>query len=215
MKTENTTLAPGTAQAGTALEPETEPAGTNTAPHRTGRRKQVLGVLVAGVLLAGGTSFGTTLPDPKYSEADKGMADVNAGVESERDSLRSDYDSLKSGYEALQAGIVDKEAKVQARETDVCKAESAEAAVKKREEAVTAAEKQKPPTRFPTERGLSARTSPPELPCHLRRGIQLLLGHLLDRQQRQQHHRNRHPGRSDGPPLPAWWWGRPARSRAG
>lgn len=147
MKTENTTRAPGTENAGTALEPETAPAGTNTAPHRTGRRKQVLGVLVASVLLAGGTSFGATLPDPTSSEAYRGMADAKAGVESERDSLRSDYDSLKSDYEALQAGIADKEAKVQARETDVGKAESAvksaEAAVKKREEAVTAAEKLK------------------------------------------------------------------------
>lgn len=40
---------------------------------------------VAGVLLAGGTSFGTTLPDPKSSEAYRGMANAKAGVESEPD----------------------------------------------------------------------------------------------------------------------------------
>lgn len=42
-------------------------------------------MLVAGVLLAGGTSFGTTLPDANYSEAYRGMANAKAGVESERD----------------------------------------------------------------------------------------------------------------------------------
>lgn len=147
MKTENTTPAPGTEHAGTALEPEAESAGTGKSPRRTGRKKQVLGVLLTGVLVAGGTTFGTTLPDPKASEAYRSMADEKAGAESERDSLRSDYDSLKSDYAVLQSGIADKEAKVHARETEVGKAEAAvktaEAAVKKREEAVTAAEKEK------------------------------------------------------------------------
>ncbi|MDQ0863761.1 hypothetical protein [Arthrobacter globiformis] len=147
MKTENTTPAPGTDHAGTALTPEPNPDGAGKSQRRAGRGKRALGVLFAGVLLAGGTAFGTTLPDPKSSEAYRSVADAKAGAESERDSLRSDYDSLKSDYETLQAGIADKEAKVQARETEVGKAESAvksaEAAVKKREEAVTAAEKQK------------------------------------------------------------------------
>lgn len=147
MKTENTTPAPGTDHTETALAVETEPAGTGKSPRRTDRKKQVLGVLLAGVLLAGGTAFGTTLPEPTSSEAYRSLADAKAGAESERDSLQSDYDSLKADYETLQGGIADKEAKVQARETEVDKAESAvksaEAAVKKREEAVTAAEKQK------------------------------------------------------------------------
>ncbi|KRE46002.1 hypothetical protein ASG92_11220 [Arthrobacter sp. Soil736] len=118
-----------------------------SAPRRPGGKKRALGVLVAVALLAGGTALGTTLPDPKASDAYRSLADARAGAESERDTLRSDYDSLKSDYEALQAGMADKEAKVQARETEVGQAEaavkSAEAAVKKREESVTAAEKQK------------------------------------------------------------------------
>ncbi|GAB5079652.1 coiled-coil domain-containing protein [Arthrobacter sp. AD-310] len=147
MKTENTTPAPGTNLAGTVPAPEAEPAESNAVPRSRRRGKRALGGLLVGVLLAGGTAFGTTLPDPTTSEAYRSVADAKAGAESERDSLRSDYDSLKSDYVTLQAGIADKEAKVQARETEVGKAESAvksaEAAVKKREEAVTAAEKQK------------------------------------------------------------------------
>ncbi|MET3934918.1 hypothetical protein [Arthrobacter sp. OAP107] len=148
MKTENSQpVLPGTDHAGTVLAPETEPARAGISPRRPGRGKQVLGVLLAGVLLAGGTAFGTTLPDPKSSDVYRAVSDAKAGAESERESLRTDYDSLKSDYETLQAAIADKEAKVQARESEVGKAEaavkSAEAAVKKREEAVTAAEKQK------------------------------------------------------------------------
>lgn len=148
MKTENTMQgAPSTDHAGPVLAPGTVPAGPNAAPPSRRRGKQFLGVLLAGVLLVGGTAFGTTRPDPKSSEAYRAVADAKAGAESERDALRSDYDSLKSDYETLQAGIANKEAKVQARETEVGKAEaavkSAETAVKKREEAVTAAEKEK------------------------------------------------------------------------
>jgi hypothetical protein len=134
-----------------AETPTGEPSGTGSAPdpapRRPGRKKRVLSVLLAGALLVGGAAVGTTLPDPKASDAYRSLADARAGAESELDSIRSDYDSLKSDYETLQAGVADKEAKVQARETEVGQAEaavkSAEAAVKKREEAVTAAEKTK------------------------------------------------------------------------
>jgi hypothetical protein len=153
MNTENST--PGVPVPEDVANPAETPAGESfgtgsapgPAPRRPGRKKRVLGVLMAGALLAGGTALGATLPDPKASDAYRSLADAKAGTESERDSIRSDYDSLKSDYETLQAGMADKEAKVQARETEVGEAEaavkSAQAAVKKREEAVTGAEKQK------------------------------------------------------------------------
>lgn len=149
MNTESST--PGTPVteevANPAETPTGEPSGTGSAPRRPSGKRRVLGVLVAVALLAGGTALGTTLPDPKASDAYRALADARAGAESERDSIRSDYDSLKSDYGTLQAGMAEKEAKVSARETEVGKAEaavkSAEATVKKREEAVTGAEKQK------------------------------------------------------------------------
>ena len=98
-------------------------------------------------LLAGATAVGTTLPDPKSSDAYAALAGEKASVESERDSAKSSYESMKSKYDTLQNGIAGREAKVTARETEVGKADAAvktaEAAVKKREEAVTGAEKTK------------------------------------------------------------------------
>lgn len=149
MNIENsTTPVPGSEEAGTPpAAPREAPTGPGAAQRRPGRGKRVFGVLAAVVLLAGGITLGTTLPDPKASDEYRALADAKAGAESERDSIRSDYDSVKLDYDTLQAGLADKEAKVQAREAEVGKAEaavkSAEAAVKKRESAVTAAEKEK------------------------------------------------------------------------
>lgn len=98
-------------------------------------------------LLAGATVFGSSLPDPKASEAYVALAGEKASAESERDSAKSDYSGLKTKYDALENGMAARESKVAARESAVSAAEAAnktaEAAVKKREEAVTGAEKTK------------------------------------------------------------------------
>lgn len=111
------------------------------------RKKRGLMAVTAVLLLAGGIGIGTTLPDPKSSDAYAALAGEKAAAEFERDSVKSDYDSVKSKYDTLQNGIAAREAKVTTRETEVGKADAAvktaDAAVKKREEAVTGAEKTK------------------------------------------------------------------------
>lgn len=111
------------------------------------RKRRVLPALVILALLAGAVGLGTTLPDPKASDAYAALAGDKASVESERDSVKSSYESMKSKYDTLQNGMAAREAKVTAREAEVGKADaavkSADAAVKKREEAVTGAEKTK------------------------------------------------------------------------
>ena len=72
----------------------------------------VLGVLAAVVLLAGGTTLGTTLPDPEVQRRVLALADEKASVESERDSVRSDYDSIETRIRHASGGHGDKEAKV-------------------------------------------------------------------------------------------------------
>lgn len=135
-----------------------EPAGTHTkdvlneAPPpsggaKPGRKRRIIATVAAVALLVGATAVGTTLPDPKASDAYAALAAEKASVESERDSAMSSYESMKSKHDTLQNGIAGREAKVSARETEVGKADAAvktaEAAVKVREEAVTGAEKTK------------------------------------------------------------------------
>ncbi|MDQ0869168.1 hypothetical protein QFZ70_001641 [Arthrobacter sp. V1I9] len=123
---------------------EAQPGGGKAKPGRT--RRVFTAVAVVG-LLVGATAVGTTLPDPKSSDAYRALAGEKATVESDRDSAKSNYESMKSKYDTLQNGITAREAKVTARETEVGKADAAvktaEAAMKVREEAVTGAEKTK------------------------------------------------------------------------
>ena len=123
---------------------EGQPARETAKP---GRKRRIFAAVVVVALLAGATAVGTTLPDPKASEAYAVLAGEKASVESERDSAKSSYESMKSKYDTLQNGIAGREAKVSSRETEVGKADAAvktaEAAVKVREEAVTGAEKAK------------------------------------------------------------------------
>ena len=123
---------------------EAQPASEKGKP---GRKRRIFATVAVLALLAGAAAVGTTLPDPKSSEAYAALAGEKASVESERDSAKSNYESMKSKYDTLQNGISDREAKVTARETEVGKADAAvktaEAAVKVREDAVTGAEKTK------------------------------------------------------------------------
>ena len=133
---------PGT-QTKDVLE-EARPAKEKAKP---GRKRRTFTAVAVLALLAGATAVGTTLPDPKSSEAYAALAGEKASVESERDSAKSSYESMKSKYDALENGMVAREAKVASREKEVGTAEAtvknAEAEVKKREEAVTGAEKTK------------------------------------------------------------------------
>jgi hypothetical protein len=123
---------------------ETRPSLDRAKP---GRKRSIFAAVAVLALLAGATAVGTSLPDPKSSEAYVALAGEKSSVESERDSAKSSYESMKAKYDTLQNGIADREAKVTARETEVGKADAAvktaEAEVKKREEAVTGAEKTK------------------------------------------------------------------------
>ena len=188
-----------------------EPAGTQTkdvpeeaqparGKAKPGRKRRVFAAVAVVALLAGATAVGTTLPDPKSSDAYAALAGEKASVESERDSAKSSYESMKSKYDTLQNGIAAREAKVTARETEVGKADAAvktaEAEVKKREEAVTGAEKTKAANTIGDGTwtvGTDIETG--NLPGGSRRRLLLLLGHLRHRKQRQQHHRQRSPRR--------------------
>jgi hypothetical protein len=123
---------------------EAQPSQEKAKP---GRKKRRFGALVVLAVLASAVAVGTTLPDPKSSDAYAALAGEKRAVEAERDSAKSSYESMKSKHDTLQNGIAAREAKVTARETEVGKADAsvktAEAAVKVREEAVTGAEKTK------------------------------------------------------------------------
>jgi hypothetical protein len=114
---------------------------------KAGRKRRVLSVITAVVLLGGGMALGTTLPDPKTSEAYTALAGEKDTVESERDAAKSSYSALKTKYDTLENGMAARESQVASKEAEVGKADAAvktaEAAVKKREEAVTGAEKTK------------------------------------------------------------------------
>lgn len=114
---------------------------------KPGRKKRAFATVAVLALLAGATAVGTTLPDPKNSDAYVALAGEKSAVESERDSSKASYTSMKSKHDTLQNGMAAREAKVTAREGEVGKADAAvkaaEAAVKVREEAVTGAEKTK------------------------------------------------------------------------
>ncbi|QDW29980.1 hypothetical protein FFF93_009520 [Arthrobacter sp. KBS0702] len=132
------------------LNTETSPAGGDAPaaePRKPRRTKRILAAVAAVAILAGAAAFGSTLPDPKASDAYATLAGEKASVESERDSAKSDFASLKTKYDSLEGGMATRESKVGARESAVGAAEAAnktaEAAVKKREEAVTGAEKTK------------------------------------------------------------------------
>ncbi|MGY3379450.1 hypothetical protein ACVWYS_001407 [Arthrobacter sp. TE12231] len=135
-----------------------EPAGTQTKDvleearpakekARPGRKRRTFAAVAVLALLAGATAVGSTLPDPKSSDAYAALAGEKASVESERDTAKSSYESMKSKFDTLENGMAAREAKVASRETEVGTAEAsvktAEAEVKKREEAVTGAEKTK------------------------------------------------------------------------
>lgn len=119
-------------------------ATSSAGQAKPARKRRIFAGVAVVALLAGATAIGTTLPDPKSSDAYAALAGEKASVESERDSAKSRYASMKSKYDTLQNGIAGREAKVTSRETEVGKADAAvktaEAAVKVREEAVTGAE---------------------------------------------------------------------------
>lgn len=119
-------------------------AASSSGQAKPARKRRIFAGAAVVALLAGATAIGTTLPDPKSSDAYAALAAEKATVESERDSAESSYASMKSKYDTLQNGIAGREAKVTSRETEVGKADAAvktaEAAVKVREEAVTGAE---------------------------------------------------------------------------
>ncbi|MDJ0351516.1 hypothetical protein [Pseudarthrobacter sp. PH31-O2] len=125
--------------------------GTDETPFlgklKPARKKRALLAVAAIALLAGGTVLGTTLPDPRSSDAYLALAGEEAAAKSERDSAQTDYQSMKSKYDTLQNGNAAREAKLTAREFEVGKADAAvktaDAAVKIREDAVTGAEKTK------------------------------------------------------------------------
>lgn len=128
----------------TAVETGPGPTAKVTRP---GRKKRILLASAAVVLLAGGVTLGTALPDPKASEAYVSLANEKSTVEIERDAALSSYATLKGKFDTLERGMASRESKVAAREAEVGKADaavkSAEAAVKVREEAVTGSEKTK------------------------------------------------------------------------
>lgn len=112
-----------------------------------------LGV-AAAVLFGGGAAVGTTLPDPRASDAYVALDAHAETVEVELDAAENDYAVLEEDHETLSSGIEEREAAFEQRESDVAEAEQAvadaegevaeaEAAVKKREEAVSGAEKEK------------------------------------------------------------------------
>lgn len=109
--------------------------------------KRILAAAAAAALVAGAAVFGSTLPDPKASEAYAALSAEKSSTEAERDTARSDYEALQSKYDALESGMAARESKVAARESAASAAEAATktaaAAVKKREDAVTGAEKTK------------------------------------------------------------------------
>ncbi|MCB5281886.1 MULTISPECIES: hypothetical protein [unclassified Arthrobacter] len=125
--------------------------GTDETPFlgklKPARKKRALLAVAAIALLAGGTVLGTTLPDPRSSDAYLALAGEEAAAKSERDSAQTDYQSMKSKYDTLQNGNAAREAKLTAREFEVGKADAAvktaDTAVKIREDAVTGAEKTK------------------------------------------------------------------------
>lgn len=136
-----------TNQAGEPQLDEVQQAQPSTVAAKPVRKKRVFPAVAVLALLAGAVGIGTTLPDPKSSDAYAALTGEKASVESERDSAKSSYESMKSKYDTLENGMAAREAKVTARETEVGKADAAvttaEAEVKKREEAVTGAEKTK------------------------------------------------------------------------
>jgi hypothetical protein len=111
------------------------------------RKRKMLPMVGVLALLVGAVGLGTTLPDPKSSDAYMALAGEKASVESDRDSAKASYESMKAKYDNLQNGMAAREAKVTAKEGEVGKADAAvktaEAAVKVREDAVTGAEKTK------------------------------------------------------------------------
>ena len=133
--------------AGTQIKDVLDEARPAKEKAKPGRKRRIFAAVAVLALLAGATAVGTTLPDPKSSDAYAALAGEKASVESERDSAKSSYESMKSKYDTLENGMAAREAKVTARETEVGKADAAvktaEAEVKKREEAVTGAEKTK------------------------------------------------------------------------
>jgi hypothetical protein len=129
---------------GVAEPPAVNPPATQP---KTGRKNRVLAVVAAVVLLASATAVGTTIPDPKASDAYASLTAEKASVEGERDSAKSSYSALKTKYDTLENGMAARESKVASREAEVGKSDAAvktaEAAVKAREDAVTGAEKAK------------------------------------------------------------------------
>ncbi|WP_426978236.1 hypothetical protein ACQCSU_03150 [Pseudarthrobacter sp. O4] len=133
--------------AGTQIKEVLEEAQPAREKAKPGRKRRIFAAVAVLALLVGALGIGTTLPDPKSSDAYVALAGEKASVESDRDSAKSSYESMKSKYDTFQNGIAAREAKVTAREAEVGKADAAvktaDAAVKKREEVVTGAEKTK------------------------------------------------------------------------
>lgn len=101
----------------------------------------------AAVLLVGGIVLGTTIPDPKKSEAYIALASDKDDVSGQLNSLQGRFDSLAAGIEGREA---DMEAREVALEEEAAKVKAADAvvkaaekSVKSREVAVTGAEKAK------------------------------------------------------------------------
>ena len=186
--------------AGTQIKDVLEEAQPAMGKAKPGRKRRIFAAVAVLALLAGATAVGTTLPDPKSSDAYAALAGEKASVESERDSAKSSYESMKSKYDTLQNGIAAREAKVTARETEVGKAEAAVKTRRSRgQEARRSSDRRREDEggQHRRRRHLDGRYGhrAGHLPGGSRRRLLLLLGHLRHRQQRQQHHRQRSPRR--------------------
>lgn len=94
----------------------------------------------AVLLLGGGVTLGTALPDPTKSAEYVALSSEKASLSSDLSKLQSRYNSLNSSISGRESAISTREATLKTVEASV---KTAEADVKKREEAVTAAEKTK------------------------------------------------------------------------
>lgn len=137
----------------TAAAPKSDNAGpdSETALGDAGKsRRKLAWYWVAGaaaLLFVGGTVLGTTIPDPKKSDAYVALQSEKDGVAGQLTSLQGRFDSLAAGIKGREAAVTTREAAVDKGAASVKTAEAAvktaEAAVKTREDAVAGAEKAK------------------------------------------------------------------------
>lgn len=75
------------------------------------RKTKWVALGVAGAMFfGGGAAVGTTLPDPKASDAYVALAADVESVEAELGATENDYTALEEDYETLSSGIEEREA---------------------------------------------------------------------------------------------------------